>query len=195
MGAGQSARRLTINNEEEIDVIKVSNSIVQRLTQKVNEANIQSGNEVRSSTLMPPFPNKAVSSPSFQSGDAPSGYPAYYYPQLTLTALEIQQQKEQELLTQDQYWQKRLDNLEKNHLRVNQIIDEEYKKAVEELYVNEDKKKLSIHNTIQPCLENTDKVIKCYQEHPKEILKCSNLVDEFYNCVDQRRARVIAARC
>lgn len=195
MGAGQSARRFTIDNEEEIDVIKLSNSVVQRLTQKVNEPKVQSGNEVRSFPTTQPFANKAVTSPPPQSEDAPSGYPVYYYPQLTLTALEVQQQKEQELLTQDQYWQKRLENLEKHHLKINQIIDEEYKKAVEELYVDEDKKKLNIHNSVQPCLESTSKVLKCYQENSKEILKCSNLVEEFSNCVDQRRARVIAARC
>ncbi|XP_076652055.1 coiled-coil-helix-coiled-coil-helix domain containing 3 [Halictus rubicundus] len=195
MGAGQSARRLTIDNEEEIDVIKLSNSVVQRLTQKMNEPNVQSGNEVRPITMTQPFANKAVPPPPPQSEGAPSGYPVYYYPQLTLTALEIQQQKEQELLTQDQYWQRRLENLEKHHLKINQIIDEEYKKAVEELYVDQDKKKLNIQNSVQPCLESTTKVLKCYQENSKEILKCSNLVEEFSNCVDQRRARVIAARC
>ncbi|XP_015431199.1 PREDICTED: MICOS complex subunit mic25 isoform X2 [Dufourea novaeangliae] len=148
MGADHSRRVLTIDNEEDINVIKVSKSVVQRLTQKTSDT--ESGKE---------------------------------------------QQKEQELLTQDQYWQKRLENLEKNHLKINRIIDEEYKKAVDELYVNSDKKQVNIHDTVQPCLETTDKVLKCYQDHPKEILKCSNLVEEFSNCVDQRRARLIAARC
>lgn len=44
-------------------------------------------------------------------------------------------------------------------------------------------------------MENTDKVLKCYQEYPNQILKCGNLVEEFSTCVDQRRAHVIAARC
>ncbi|XP_031838150.1 coiled-coil-helix-coiled-coil-helix domain containing 3 [Nomia melanderi] len=197
MGAGQSARRLTINNEDDIDVIKVSNSIVQRLTQKANEANIKSTNELESPNLAQPLGNKNIPSPPPESRSTPvsSGYPTYYYPQMTITALEMQQQKEQELLKQDQYWKKRLENLEKNHVKINQIINEEYKKAVEELYVDRDKKNVNIHNTVQPCLGSIDKVLKCYQEYPKEILKCSNLVEEFSNCVDERRATVIAARC
>lgn len=45
------------------------------------------------------------------------------------------------------------------------------------------------------CVENSNKVLKCYQDNPKEILNCSSLVEEFSNCVDQRRAKIIAARC
>ncbi|XP_076632243.1 coiled-coil-helix-coiled-coil-helix domain containing 3 isoform X1 [Colletes latitarsis] len=196
MGAGQSARKLTINNEEDIDVIKVSNAVVQQLTRKANETASEPINKVRSTTLSQSSPNMVVSSKVPQSGNVPmtSGYPVYYYPQLTLTALEIQQQKEQELHNQDQYWQKRLENLEKHHLKINSIMDQEYKKAAEELYIS-DQKNVNIQDAVQPCLESSAKVLKCYQEHPKEILMCSNLVQEFSDCVDQRRACVIAARC
>ncbi|XP_043256377.1 uncharacterized protein LOC122399630 isoform X1 [Colletes gigas] len=196
MGAGQSARKLTINNEEDIDVIKVSNAVVQQLTRKANETASEPINKVRSTTLTQSSPNMVVSPTIPQSGNVPmtSGYPVYYYPQLTLTALEIQQQKEQELYNQDQYWQERLENLEKNHLKINSIMDQEYKRAAEELYTS-DQKNVNIQDAVQPCLESSTKVLKCYQEHPKEILMCSNLVQEFSDCVDQRRACVIAARC
>ncbi|XP_076234089.1 coiled-coil-helix-coiled-coil-helix domain containing 3 [Calliopsis andreniformis] len=192
MGAEQSTRKLTIDNEE-IDVIKVSNSVVQRLAQKTNEAHGKSAAEVRPPTLSEPH---TVSSQPPQSGTVPisSGYPVYYYPQLTLSALEIQKEKEKELHNQDLYWQNRIANLQKNHIKIDRIIDEEHKKAIEEFYVD-GKKKVNNQDTVQPCLENTEKVLKCYQENPKEILKCSSLVEEFSNCVDQRRARIIAARC
>ncbi|XP_053976693.1 MICOS complex subunit MIC25-like [Hylaeus volcanicus] len=196
MGAGQSARKLTIDNDEEIDVIKVSNAVVQRLTQRAKETS--SGSETKRDEVRPTTDTQStvVSSKPSESSNVPltSGYPVYHYPQLTLSALEIQQQKEHELHSQDQYWQNRLKNLEKNHLKINNIMDQEYKKATEELYVN-DQKNVNVQDAIQPCLENTTKVLKCYQEYPKEILMCSNLVKEFSNCVDQRRARVIAARC
>lgn len=58
-----------------------------------------------------------------------------------------------------------------------------------------DHKNLNIQDTVQPCKNSSEKVLKCYQDHPKEILKCSDLVEEFSSCVDERRARVIAARC
>ncbi|CAL7937346.1 unnamed protein product [Xylocopa violacea] len=189
MGSGQSTRKLTIDNEEE-SLIELSESVAERITQQMNKANAVDVNEVRSSTLMESSPKRASS--LSQSGDMPVN--SDYYPQLTLTALKIQQQKEQELHNQNNYWQKRLENLEQKHSRINDIIDAEYKKAAEQLYSNA-KKTVNIQDTIQPCQSSSGKVLKCYQDHPKEILKCSTLVEEFSNCVDQRRARVIAARC
>ncbi|CAK9827531.1 MICOS complex subunit MIC25 [Anthophora retusa] len=145
MGSGQSARRLTIDNED-TSVVGISDSVVERLTQ-THEG--------------------GASEPK---------------------------KKEQELRTQDTYWQKRLQNLEKKHAKINEIIDTEYKKAAEQLYTN-GKGSVNIQDTVQPCKSSSDKVYECYQVNPKEILKCSNVVEEFYDCVDQRRARVIAARC
>lgn len=193
MGSGQSARKLTINNEE-IGVIAISESLVEKLTQQMNKTNPVAANEVRSSTLMESSSKRAPSQLS-QSGDAPmnSDY-AMYSPQLTITALKIQQQKEQEFHNLNNYWQKRLEMLEQKHSGINDVIDAEYKKAAEELYSNA-KKTVNIQDTVQPCQSNFGKVLKCYQDHPKEILECSTVVEEFSNCVDQRRARVIAARC
>ncbi|XP_033346488.1 MICOS complex subunit MIC19 [Bombus vosnesenskii] len=194
MGSGQSTRKLTINNEE-IGVIEISESVVERLTQKVPETNINVASEVRPTTLAEPSSKRTVSQQLPQSGDIPAnvGYPTYH-PQLTLTALQIQQQNEQEFRKQDNYWQQRLQKLEQKHSEINEIINAEYKKAAEQLYID-GKKGVNIHDTVQPCKNCSEKVFKCYQDHPKEILKCSTLVEEFSNCVDQRRARVIAARC
>ncbi|KAG6797877.1 MICOS complex subunit MIC25 [Apis cerana] len=190
MGSGQSARKLTINNEE-IDVIEISESVVERLTQKMNEEKPNVANEVRSATLTD---SKKTASSQLSQSDIPvnAGYPIYQ-PQLTLTALQIQQQKEKEFRNQDNYWQKRLQDLEQKHSEINNIINAEYKKAAEQLNAN-DKDGINAQDTIQPCKSNSDKVFKCYQDYPKEILNCSSLVEEFSNCVDQRRAQVIAAR-
>ncbi|CAK9820122.1 MICOS complex subunit MIC25 [Anthophora quadrimaculata] len=193
MGSGQSARRLTIDNED-TGVIKISDSVVERLIQ-TSDKGADEPKKVRSVTLTEPSSTTVESPQLSHSDDIPvySGSPTHY-PQLTLSALMIHQQKEQELRTQDTYWQKRLQNLEKKHAKINDIIDAEYKKAVEQLYTN-DKGSVNIQDTVQPCKSSSDKVYECYQVNPKEILKCSNLVEEFYDCVDQRRARVIAARC
>ncbi|XP_003707142.1 coiled-coil-helix-coiled-coil-helix domain containing 3 [Megachile rotundata] len=193
MGSVQSTRKLTINNEE-IGVVGISESVVERLIQKVNEKS-EIGNEVRPSTVKTPSPSENVSPQYSQSGDTAvtSGY-AVPYPQLTITALKMQQQKEQELRNQEKYWQKRLENLQQKHAKINNIINLEYKRAVNELKAN-DGKKPNIEDTVQPCQNSSEKVLKCYQDHPKEILKCSDLVEEFSSCVDERRARVISARC
>lgn len=193
MGSGQSARRLTIDNED-ISVVGISDSVVERLTQ-MHEEGASESKKVRSVTSTEPSSTTVESPQLSRSDDIPvhSDSPMYY-PQLTLSALMIHQQKEQELRTQDMYWQKRLQNLEKKHAKINEIIDAEYKKAAEQLYTN-GKGSVNIQDTVQPCKSSSDKVYECYQVNPKEILKCSNVVEEFYDCVDQRRARVIAARC
>lgn len=51
------------------------------------------------------------------------------------------------------------------------------------MYFVTGQKNANVQCTVQPCLENSNKVLKCFQDHPKEALKCSNLVDEFSNCV------------
>lgn len=56
-------------------------------------------------------------------------------------------------------------------------------------------KNVNIDITVAPCSDKKKKVIQCYQEHPREILKCANVVEEFSSCVDQCRANIIAARC
>lgn len=56
-------------------------------------------------------------------------------------------------------------------------------------------KTVDIQDAVQPCLEGSNKVLKCFQDHPKETLKCSNLVEEFSNCVwNVHYTRVIEAR-
>ncbi|KOC63372.1 hypothetical protein WH47_04090 [Habropoda laboriosa] len=134
MGSGQSARMLTIDNEE-IGVIAISESVVERLTQQMNEKNAEGVKKVRSATLREPS-STDVESPQLPHNDVPANFGnSMHYPQVTLTALMMHQQKEQELRSQDNYWQKRLQNLEKKHSKINDIIDAEYKKAAEELYV------------------------------------------------------------
>lgn len=190
MGSSQSARKLTISNEEEVGVIKVSNAVVQRLQGAEDETG---GKDVRG--VQPSYPMPLPSGvPIPYAQDIPSnGVAVYHYPEFTISALEIQQQKEEELKSQDQYWQRRLQNLERNHEKINAVIETEYKKAMEEF---SDGEKVQVSRAPRPpCVEHSNKVLKCYQENPKEILKCSNLVEQFSNCVDQRRATIIAARC
>jgi hypothetical protein len=133
MGSGQSARRLTISNEEEIGVIKVSNAIVQRLAQgetaKINESssnaksNVANQQSSSSTPIITPQP------------DATFAHPMYYYPEFTMSALQIQQQKEEELKQQEQYWQRRLQILKEGYQKIEHTLEEEYKKAINEISV------------------------------------------------------------
>ncbi|XP_066593972.1 MICOS complex subunit MIC19-like [Prorops nasuta] len=182
MGSGQSARKLTISNEN--GVIDVSNDLVRRLANSSKAKTSQSTEEVKS------VPSEHYSSKCFPPKTTEStGYPVFYYPELTLTALEIKQQKEKELNSQQKYWQLRMKKMEENYMKINNIIEEEYVRALKEMAPSVKGQARSI----QPCLDNGDKVLKCYQENPKEALKCAKIVEEFSNCVDQQRLRLISA--
>lgn len=127
MGSGQSARKLTISNEEEVGVIKVSNAIVQRLAQR-------DGSEIGepSTSTKADSPSQHPAPPSASpAADATPGQPVHY-PELTLSALQMQQHMEQELKKQDQYWHKRLQNLEEGYQKINRILEDEHKKAITE---------------------------------------------------------------
>ncbi|XP_043683215.1 MICOS complex subunit mic25-a isoform X2 [Vespula pensylvanica] len=152
MGSGQSTRKLTISNEEEIGVIKVSNAVVERLA--------QGSNKVPTDTIK-------------------------------------DNRKEQELQVQNQYWQRRLQDMEKKHLLIDRILEEEYKKTIDEFSSGKviGQKMEDNLSDEQLCTAGKEKIIKCYQENPKEILNCSDLVEEFSNCVDQRRVNLITTRC
>lgn len=136
MGSGQSARKLTISNEEEVGVIKVSNAIVQRLAQRDDEppANPRPDSNRHQAPPSAPVP---------PATPAPPGHPVHY-PELTLSALQVQQQMEQELKKQDQYWHRRLQNLEEGYQKINRILEDEYKKAVSETSAAKTGKSLDI---------------------------------------------------
>lgn len=139
MGSGQSTRKLTITNEEEIGVIKVSNSLVQRIAQGEREkANEPPLNVKPTMPAQYPTPPPATTVPPVAS-NAVSGPTVYYYPELTMSAHQIQQQKEQELKQQEQYWRRRLQNVDDSYQKINHILTEEYQKAIAETSVKGDK--------------------------------------------------------
>ncbi|KAK0178683.1 hypothetical protein PV327_007552 [Microctonus hyperodae] len=200
MGASPSARRLTINNED--GVIQISTDLVQRLTHS-NKDSVSLSNDATNdvkSTESSQVPSDSHQNQSRIETPAPSAlphqqHPVQAYPEYTITAYKMQQQKEMELQAQHQYWQNRLNNLKLSHEGINKVFQDEYKRAVDEISNAQGKKNINLDSVVPPCCADKEKVLQCYRENPREILKCSSVVDEFNNCVDQRRANIIAARC
>lgn len=62
-------------------------------------------------------------------------------------------------------------------------------------FVDSGNKNIDLNTTTPACGADKEKVLRCYQENPREILKCSSLVEEFNSCVDQRRFGLISAKC
>lgn len=134
MGSGQSSRKLTISNEEEVGVIKVSNAIVQRLAQGEKTRAREPPADARpAAPIQAPAPPPSATP---RASEVAPEQPVYYYPELTVSALQMQQQMEKELKQQDQYWQRRLRNLEEGYQKINRVLEDEYKKAASETSVD-----------------------------------------------------------
>lgn len=78
----------------------------------------------------PPIVSPSHSNISPRSSTLPSHIPGYPGPFTGLTSLQIRQEKEAELRANDLHWQKRINQLEETHQKINDIMESEYKAAV-----------------------------------------------------------------
>lgn len=129
----QSSRKLTVtNDEDDPNVIKISDAIAQRLSESAAVAAQQ--NQQQSSAKSPVQMSTAAAAVLPARSSAPTTTPQQieegYYPQFTITALEVKQQKERELAEQEVYWKQRMQNLESSHQKINQALAREYKNAL-----------------------------------------------------------------
>lgn len=182
MGGSQSTntRRISIPNDDPSSVIKVSDSVVQRL---------KGGTEVPKSQSE----SRPVSQTQSDAQKVTSSYPHSYYGRgIPKTSLEIRQDKEAALRENDQYWERRLKTLEDNHMLISRKMEEEYKKAaneVEELF-----SRLPAKREQPPCTTAGQYVKECYQKNPREVLKCAKEVEAFAACVDMKRVNLLDSR-
>ncbi|KAJ8967873.1 hypothetical protein NQ317_006189 [Molorchus minor] len=116
-GAPSKTRKLTLENDDPTSVIKVSEGVVDRI-----RGNAMVRKEV------PVNPELAVSSQPGPFVAAP-----FFFNEPSLTSLQLRQANVAELKKNDDYWRNRIGNLESNHKKINEIIDEEQKKAMEEV--------------------------------------------------------------
>jgi coiled-coil-helix-coiled-coil-helix domain-containing protein 3 len=182
MGGSQSTntRRISVLNDDPSSVIKVSDSVVQRLKGETEVKENQSE-------------SRPVSKSQSDDQKVTSSFPHSYYGRGTpKTSLEIRQDKEAALRENDQYWEKRLKTLEENHMMINRKMEEEYKKAAKE--VEELFSRLPARREQPPCTNAGHYVKKCYQQNPREVLKCAKEVEAFVACVDMKRVNLLDSR-
>ncbi|KAJ9584473.1 hypothetical protein L9F63_021167 [Diploptera punctata] len=182
MGGAQSTntRKLTIPNEDPTGVLEISDSVIERM---------RGGREGKEEKPESP-PVSQLHSPVRQ---VTSSLPHYYHGRGTpKTSLEIQQDKQEALKENDEYWAKRVRIMEDNHMKINQRMEDEYKKAVKE--VEELFARLPSKEEQPPCSYAGQYVMKCYQQNPKEVLKCAREVEAFAACVDMKRVNLLHSR-
>lgn len=186
MGAGMSGapRTVTIENDNPVGVVDISDAVVQRL--KNQHAKIQQAEQKYAETTTGPV----ASAPQ-----VPTALPAspqtttVYYGEPTITALEVRRQKEQELRNNDLYWAKRLSQLEQTLQKTNSILEKEYNAAVDD--VRSRFQNAAPQHQLPPCKDFKEKLIACYKQHPNETLMCSQQVAEFMQCVDRHRIKIL----
>ncbi|KAJ8956023.1 hypothetical protein NQ318_006299 [Aromia moschata] len=164
-GAPSKTRKLTVENDDPTSVIKVSEGVVDRIR----------GNQMQLCihTLDPLLLRR------------------FFFNEPSLTSLQMRQANIAELKKNDDYWENRIRNLEANHKKINEIIDEEQKKAVEEVMGT----KKSTAVLIQPPCQDTKKaVLECYRHYPNEPMRCAKVVQAFQECVDLKRSCLVANR-
>ncbi|KAK7789698.1 hypothetical protein R5R35_011515 [Gryllus longicercus] len=177
MGNTNSTRKVTVPNDDPAGVIKVSEAVVQRLKGTSEEV---------------PRQKSPVDVRSNIQSSAPIVYPPQYSMAGSLTALQIQQAKEEELRKNDEYWMQRLQRQQETHKAMDFHMQQQYDSAVSDvkgsLFACPDP------NDEVPCRNLKDKVTECYKNNPKAVLKCSQEVLAFQACVDIKRMEKIENR-
>ncbi|KAK9881540.1 hypothetical protein WA026_016418 [Henosepilachna vigintioctopunctata] len=179
-GSSSRTRKITIENDNATNVIKVSDDVVERLKGKQKQ--------VRS----PPMEDNQF----IMQDNVPFVGVPMFLQEPSLTSLQLRQQKLEELKKNDEYWENRIKNLEECHQKINDIMEEEYKKTLDE----ESKRKpvkdtKDLSKQLPPCHDVQQEVIACYIQNANSPMNCSNIVKAFQDCVDEKRTRIIAGRC
>ncbi|XP_017786266.1 PREDICTED: MICOS complex subunit MIC19 [Nicrophorus vespilloides] len=168
MGASESRpRKLTIENNNPMSVIKVSDEVVERMKGK-----------------------EGVSKQTYSAGpqQVPVGQAPFLY-EPSLTSIQIRQSQVQALKDNDDYWDKRIECLQQGHEQMHKIMEQEFQKAVEEGKIT----KMNNEKTI-PCTHKRADIIACYKKYKDEPMRCAKEVQQFAECVEKKRAALIANR-
>jgi len=197
MGAGPSRSVSFRNPEPHAKIIQITEEVAQRMTQRHGKP-AEPAPEQKPAAANKPVeqrpptvsdivnPNPPPSAQATQTA-SPSGLltvGARGVPIIeTITAYEVRQQKEQEIRDNDAFWASKLKELEARYVASAFVADEEFTKEVEKLDKLVPKPKAPV------CQDVSAKVAKCYNENPKEPLRCSDVVKEFAVCVENHTVK------
>ncbi|XP_075216759.1 coiled-coil-helix-coiled-coil-helix domain containing 3 [Lycorma delicatula] len=169
MGGQQSARRITIDNDEPYNVIKVSEEVVERFKGAV-DGNAKPNSPRSPSSTVHIQPKNIQSKTDDEDG--------------TVTSLDVKKQYEEELKQNNEYWQNRIKALQDSQDKIQITWNEEYKRAIDDI---EKCFPSRSGNKDVPCSDKKSLVISCYKKNSKQPLLCANEVQEFSDCLNGLR--------
>jgi len=210
MGANQSARKVTVVNDEASGVIKISDSVVQRLKGEIS-GDSQTQQQQQQSAPAPepekvappppapvePTPPPPPPAPEAAPAPAPQSEPVIqqqvwqrpiiqYIEEPSISSLRVKAEKEEEMKTQDDYWRDRLQKQEESFIANAKLTEGEIiknAKYVETLF------KPAVNKEI--CRESQQSVLSCYQSNPGKPLLCRDQVLAFTKCVSEVRSGLV----
>jgi len=199
MGAQQSARKVNVIQDEATGVIKISDSVVQRLKGEITGENQQQEQQQQQTPPPPPKPEATpppppppvtepppAPAPSEPAPPPPAPGPSQvwqrpiiqYIEEPSISALRVKAEKEEEIKNLDDYWKDRLQKQEESFTTASKLSEDEILKGAK--YVDTLFKPA---NNKQICRESQLQVQSCYESNPSKPLVCRDKVLEFTNCV------------
>lgn len=199
MGSQQSTRRVTVMSDEASGVIKISDSVVDRLRNELEKPPSNSSNSSQSAkppepevnqTPPPPPPPPA---PKEEPVEAPAPPPQAPIPNQkpiiqyverdpSLSSLRVKAEKEKEMAEAETYWRKRFVQQEQEHTALTHLQTNHLKVTAEKL-----SKMFATEKCPPICLEEREAVLQCYKSNPNRTLMCSDVVKNFSRCVHSAR--------
>lgn len=201
-------------NDEASGVIKISDSVVQRLKgeisgdsqkQQQQSAPAPEPEKVAPPPAAPVDPTPPPPPPVQEAAPPPAPAPApqpqsepviqqqvwqrpiiQYIEEPSISALRVKAEKEEEMKTQDDYWRDRLQKQEESFITNAKLTEGEIIKNAK--YV-ETLFKPAVNKEI--CRESEQSVLSCYESNPGKPLLCREKVLAFTKCVSEARAGLV----
>lgn len=109
-----------------------------------------------------------------------------YAEEAHLMVMRLREEKEQELQQLNQEWRQKMEAREQEFSKMAQLSEEEVNSAIKEV------EKLFVKASCTPvCQDHQEAVMTCYQDHPRQALRCARQVDDFARCVDLSRLQSV----
>ncbi|XP_076032204.1 uncharacterized protein LOC143020001 [Oratosquilla oratoria] len=109
-----------------------------------------------------------------------------YAEEAHLLVMRLREEKEQELQAAEKTWREKLDKREEEFTNIGKLTQEQFSSSLKEV------ESLFLKATCTPvCQDHQDEVMKCYQDNPKQSLRCSREVAQFTQCVDLTRLQAV----
>jgi len=109
-----------------------------------------------------------------------------YAEEAHLMVMRLRAEKDQEIKKLSDEWRAKLDNREQEYVETAKLTQENFTSSLKEV------ESMFVKATCDPvCQTQQEEVMKCYQDHPHQSLRCAREVSQFAQCVDLSRLQSV----